>query len=361
MKRYLVLLNSEYKRGRMESLLRKLSLDWAGEFSSLGEFKKAAEEGLFRGASLLFAAELDESGINQEAEGLIGFLNRHSSPDGILKGSVGGILVDGAGDLYTKDLGRRIAFSANRAGMTFPGKSLVEATGTLRNFRILAQNAGASLEETYKEAVRLLVERMEELALNNQSDREYSRSLLAIHAGKKSISNSLELWAMVSEILGEKNVEVEEVSLLNGQIYDCRGCSYEACLHYGENDSCFYGGVIVDKVYPALLKHDTLVLVCPNYNDSVSANIMAFVNRLTSVFRAKDFSHKKIFALIISGYSGGDIVAQQIIGAMNMNKNFRLPADFALLETANLKGEIWSVEGIEERASDFARRIIEEL
>ena len=98
-------------------------------------------------------------------------------------------------------------------------------------------------------------------------------------------------------------------------------------------------------------------MVCPNYNDAVSANITAFINRLTAVFRTHDFSRKRVFALVISGYSGGDIVAEQIIGAMNFNKNFILPGNFALVETANNPGSILSVENLEEKAAAFARRI----
>ena len=100
-----------------------------------------------------------------------------------------------------------------------------------------------------------------------------------------------------------------------------------------------------------------MVLICPNYNDSVSANIMAFINRLTALFRTNDFSSKKVFALVVSGYSGGDLVAQQILGAMNMNKNFELPAGFALMETANDPGTIVKIDNIEYKAADFAKNI----
>ena len=115
---------------------------------------------------------------------------------------------------------------------------------------------------------------------------------------------------------------------------------------------------MVEKVYPAIIKSDVVVLVCPNYNDSVSANIMAFINRLTAVFRTNDFSSKKVFAIVVSGYSGGDLVAQQIISAMNMNKNFILPGNFALIETANDPGTIMEAEDIEGKARRFAMNIL---
>ena len=47
------------------------------------------------------------------------------------------------------------------------------------------------------------------------------------------------------------------------------------CLHYGEQGECFYGGVMVQEVYPAIREADAVVLLCPNYNDALSANLTA--------------------------------------------------------------------------------------
>lgn len=87
--------------------------------------------------------------------------------------------------------------------------------------------------------------------------------------------------------------------------------------------------------------------------------MMAFFNRLTALFRTdwETFASKAIYGLIVSGYSGGDIVAEQIIDALNCNKNFILPGHFALMETANDPKSILLCEGIEERAALMAQRI----
>ena len=153
--------------------------------------------------------------------------------------------------------------------------------------------------------------------------------------------------------------KVTEISLRNGSVVDCRGCSYETCLHFGEKGDCFYGGVMVEKVYPAVCQGDVIVLVCPNYNDAVSANITAFFNRLTALFRKEEaaFANKEVYALVVSGYSGGDIVAEQILDAMNCNKNFILPPYFALIETANDPKSILRNAGIEDRAARLAKYI----
>ena len=42
---------------------------------------------------------------------------------------------------------------------------------------------------------------------------------------------------------------------------------------------------------------------------------------------------------------------------MNINKGFLLPAEFAMLETANNKGEIFKVSGIKNRIENYAQKI----
>ena len=87
----------------------------------------------------------------------------------------------------------------------------------------------------------------------------------------------------------------------------------------------------------------------------------AAVNRLTALYRTTSFAQKAVFALVVSGYSGGDIVASQIVSALNMNKGFWLPPQFCLLETANDKGEAERLPGIEERVARFAENIWQQL
>ena len=148
-----------------------------------------------------------------------------------------------------------------------------------------------------------------------------------------------------------------EIGLRNGTLYDCSGCPYTMCLHFGERGGCFYGGLMQEEVYPAVRRCAGLVMLCPNYNDALSANLTACVNRLTALFRQTRFYDKALFALVVSGYSGGDIVARQLISAVNMNKSFYLPGRFALMETANNPGEALALPGIRERLDGFAQNI----
>ena len=180
-------------------------------------------------------------------------------------------------------------------------------------------------------------------------------NLLVLHASSHRTSNTYELWKLVRE--GLQGIDITEIGLRNGTLSDCSGCPYSTCLHFGEQGSCFYGGVMVDDVYPAVRKADAVLLLCPNYNDALSANLTAFINRLTALFRTYRFYEKAVFALVVSGYSGSDIIAEQVISALNMNKTFFLPGQFAMMETANNAGEILTLPGIRERALTFSARV----
>jgi len=50
-----------------------------------------------------------------------------------------------------------------------------------------------------------------------------------------------------------------------------------------------------------------------------------------------------------------------LIGALNINKGFRLPPYFVLMATANDPGAIKKFPGIEEMAKKFAKNIIREI
>ena len=300
---------------------------------------------------LLFAVSLD-GGANHGLCGLLAYLRTHP---GCLQGCVGGVLVDG-GDLYTKSVGREIVLSANLAGCAFPGRPLVEATSVLQNFTVQAKNAACSLEEAYRLAAADLAERVEHFA----PARKERPRVLVLHASSRRTSNTMDLWQIVREKL-EGDCEITEIGLRNGVLEDCAGCPYTMCLHFGEQGGCFYGGVMVQEVYPAVRDCDAVVLLCPNYNDALSANLTAAINRLTALYRAAPFFDKAVFALVVSGYSGGDIVASQVVSAMNMNKGFRLPANFCMLETANNAGDALRLPGIETRLDAFAENLLRQM
>jgi len=334
---------------RMDQVIGRALQERDAEVEVLGTAEELAEADL-AGQTVIFAICLSVSGMNMEWYRMMDVLRRRP---GCMTGATGGVIVDGSGELDTKKMARETILTANLCGCDFPGRPLVEATGSLNNFHIVSKVLGVSEFEAYCIKTGELIARLENFSMPRQERPD----ILMVHASSRSTSNSLWLWENVREKIGD-GADITEISIRNGEVYDCKGCRFEDCLHFGERGGCFYGGVIVDKVYPAIISCDALVLVCPNYNDAVSANITAFINRLTAVFRANDFSSKKLFAIVVSGYSGGDIVAEQIIGAMNCNKNFILPGNFAMIETGNDPGSVKEIEGIDLRSAEFADRIM---
>jgi multimeric flavodoxin WrbA len=306
-----------------------------------------------RGRRILFAVPLDETGINPGLYELLAVLRR--APH-LLDGCVGGVLIDGAGDLYTKSAARELVLSANRAGCLFTGRPLVEATGDLRNFAVQAKNAGCTLGEAYRLAAADLAERI----LAFQPTKHTRPKITVLHASSHRTSNTLALWGGVRERLSGC-CDITEIGLRNGTLEDCAGCPYTMCLHYGEKGDCFYGGVMVREVYPAIRETDALMMLCPNYNDTLSANLTACINRLTALYRAMPFTDKAVFGIVVSGYSGSDIVARQLVSSLCMNKGFWLPPRFCLLETANDPGAAASLPGIDERLGRFAGLIRAQL
>lgn len=323
-----------------------------------GELEQEIGKGSLKGKRLFFAAALGNDGINLELYAMLRAVRRqdagHTDGDrswskGCLSGAVGAVVIDAASEYYSKSVGREVVHTANEAGCMFPGSPLVEGTGSLKNYMVRAKKLGCGLYEAYGYAVKDVLARL--TAFEGDSSR--SHQILCVHACNEASSNTYWLWKQVKQKLS-KEISIREISLREGHVMDCAGCSYETCMYFSQNAGCFYGGTIVDEVYPALESCQALVLLCPNYNDALGSSLTAFINRLTAPFRRKPFDDKLLFAVIVSGYSGADIVGRQLIDALNMNKSFQLPGNFALAETANAAGSVSKVPGIQKKAEAYA-------
>jgi len=240
-------------------------------------------------------------------------------------------------------------------GCRFPGHPVVEATHNLNNFLTWQKTYNLPLVEIYREQARELVKKLkdENLKLINRP------KILVLHSSLFKTSNTLMLWKMVKESLGGE--DIRELHVENGTVVDCRGCSYKTCIHYSEEKSCFYGGIMVKEILPAIEEADCIIWLCPNYNDAISAKLMAVINRMTVLYKRVKFGDKTLFSLVVSGNSGSDCVAKQLIGALNINKGFRLPPYFALTATANDPGSIMKVPGIGQKAKEFAENVKREI
>lgn len=307
--------------------------------------------GNLQNKKILFAIELNVIGVSNNLNAI--FEKLYSRGNDSLLNSEGALLVHSKSNLFSKTTAQSIVFLANNLGCSFIGKPLVEANLNLDNLRPMQKIYNLPLEDICLLQCDNLARRFLDVL---DIDRGHPEKLLAIHSSKKSISNTLSLWDMVKSNLSQ--VEIKEINVGTGDIQDCKGCPYTTCKHFGSQSKCFYGGIVVEEVYPAILECDSLVLISPNYNDMVTANLVATINRLTALYRKTKFYDKQLFSIIVSGYSGSDGIAKQIISSLNMNKTFHLPAYFSLMETANDIDSIFRVPNIEEKAKSFAEKIL---
>ncbi|MCQ4922744.1 NAD(P)H-dependent oxidoreductase [Tissierella carlieri] len=300
---------------------------------------------------ILFVLELNEIGTSNALNNI--FLELYNTGKDSLLNSEGAVLIHSNYNiLFTKTTAQSIIFLANNLGCSFIGRPLVEATAKLENFISMEKVYNMSLEEICLQQCKELGSRFLE---DNTTNNEREKKLLVLHSSNREISNTLMLWDMVKSYLHE--IEISEINVGNGNVLDCKGCPYKTCKYLGKQTRCFYGGIVVEEVYPAILRSNSILFICPNYNDMVTANLVATINRLTALYRQTKFYDKTIFSIIVSGYSGGDAIAKQLISSLNMNKTFKLPPYFSLMTTANDKGAIKEVPNIENLAKEFAYKI----
>jgi len=302
---------------------------------------------------IVFAVELDECGFNIPLFEI--FLKLKERGDDSLLGSRAVIIIRSSSELFTKSTAQKIIFLTNQMGCRFPGHPVVEATCNLNNFLTWQKTYNLSLIEIYQKQARELVKKLfeENLKIINRP------KMLVLHSSFFKTSNTLTLWKMVKENLNGE--DIKELHVENGTVVDCRGCSYKTCIHYSEEKSCFYGGIMVKEIFPAIEKADCIIWLCPNYNDAISAKLMAVINRMTVLYKRVKFGNKTIFSIVVSGNSGSDCVVKQLIGALNINKGFRLPPYFALTAIANDPGSVKGIPGIDKRVKKFVEDIKREI
>jgi len=323
-------------------------------FSSVVYIKNTNEVCDLKNKKILFVMELGFTGFDLP---MLSFFEE-LGPDNeeFFYGSTAALLVHSNSELGTKRAAQDIMFLANNLGCAFIGKPLVEATSTLKNFLTWQKTLQMPLEDICFDLCHKLSQRLFEY---KASPNKGSKNITVLYSAPNKFSNTLELWRMISKHL--KDFNIKEIQIDNGKVLDCKGCSFKLCLHYSNHNSCFYGGVMVENVLPSIEKSDSIVWLCPNYNDAIAANLTATINRLTVLYHKISFYNKSMFGVIVSGNSGSDSVAKQLIGALNVNKGFALPPHALITETANDPKSIFKVENIEKKAEYFAKHIIEGL
>ncbi len=308
----------------------------------------------YRDRKILFLVEVDAMGGCSE-------IHRHmlrlwaQEGDQALMGSEAILFVSAIGELYTKRAAQTLIFNANRMGCRFPGHSTVESLRGLSNFKTWQKTLPLSLDEIQEDQCRKALDRL----LAYTSHRPAGAKILALHASSHETSNTLMLWEAVKSHLPSEAVETLHIE--NGSVVDCKGCDFKTCIHFAKQNTCFYGGTVIRDIFPAIERADAVVWISPNYNDALSAMHTALINRLTALYRRMPLYEKRFYGIVVSGNSGCDSLACQLIGALNINKGMDLPPHFALMKIANDPGSILQVPNIDKHAMDFAARIRLEL
>jgi len=302
---------------------------------------------------LLFVAQVEDVGYDVPMINLLAKLLEDGKDS--LKGSTGALLIYSIDDHGTKRITQDIIYVANNMGCSFIGHPLVEATNSLKNFMTWQKTMDMTLENICYYMCNDLAKRLFEDAPKTLKKGK----LVVLYSSPHKTSNTLDLRHMVSNHLS--SFEINELQIESGQVLDCIGCPYKLCLHYGKKKGCFYGGIMTDDIIPSIEYSDAIVWLCPNYNDAIAANLTAVINRITALYRRTNFYNKSIFAVIVSGNSGSDSVAKQLIGALNINKGFRLPPYFSIRAIANDPKTIFAVDNIEERSKNFSEIILNNI
>ncbi|HRS20429.1 MAG TPA: NAD(P)H-dependent oxidoreductase [Clostridia bacterium] len=332
-------------------LKRMLEAVLAGKNASYITDKNSLPD--LRGVKIIVCAEISPAGLCIPLYEILEELQSRGCDS--LKDSSAILLLHSSNELYTKSTASFIVFLMNQLGCRFPGHPAIEATGSLSNFSTWRKVKEASLEDI---CLELCISLGERFAAYNPSVVKKPK-ILALHSSRKETSNTLALWNMVKS--GLAGCRISELHVENGSVVDCKGCSYKTCKHFSMNNSCFYGGIMVKEILPAIEKSDAVIWLCPNYNDAVSANLSAVINRMSALYVKTPFYKKSLFSIIVSGNSGSDSVARQLLGALCINKGFNLPPYHSFMATANDPGTVCKIPGIEASARTYAENILKEI
>lgn len=317
--------------------------------SDLDLFIYTAYQETMKGQKVIFCFDLDAFGDSPALEKLIkeALISDHAAFDSV----IAGLIVISETEFYTKQYAQRFIFNMSLHQVSFVGHPLVEIVEGYKNLKTWQKQLSKPLDAIGIHLVVQLINRLE-----REGVRRYKKpNILVLHASQDKTSNTLMLWNAVGKHLEDLSPRVLHVE--NGTIVDCKGCGFTQCIHYSENNSCFYGGQVVLEILPAIENADIIVWLLPNYNDAISAMLTAVINRMTVLYRRVPLFEKCIFAIVVSGNSGGDCVASQLIGALNINKGMYLPNDFLLTAIANDPGSVMDIPDIALKAEQFAKRL----
>lgn len=298
---------------------------------------------------ILFIAKLNEIGYDDY---ILNFLLKIKNLNMDFENSIGSLIIMSDSSLYTKSFASNLIYLANSLKCSFIGHPMIEKTKDYKNFLTWQKSLQIPLEDIFVDFSQQLIQRI----LEYNYVKKYDKNICVLHSSSKKTSNTLGFWNKIKSNLDD-NIHIKELHVENGTVLDCIGCSYKMCMYYSKQKSCYYGGFMIKEIFPEIEKANSVVFLCPNYNDSISANLMAVINRLTALYRNINFYNKALYSIIVSGNSGSDSLAKQLIDALCINKGFFLPANFCTHAIAYEPNSIYDVCNIDYKSKIFAKNI----
>lgn len=307
---------------------------------------------------ILFLCDLNAIGRDPLLDQLLIYLKRPENAN-CLRGSFVAMINRSGSDWYTKTFARSWLLQLNMLGASVIGKPLVELLPAFENLMTWQKQTHLPLEIVAQNRIVDLVRRLSQ----SENVKLKKPKILVLHASKVSESNTLALWHLVLQSLktSGRPFDYSEIYIERGSITDCIGCPFEVCVNEAKQLNCVVGGQFVDQILPALEWADAIVWVCPNYNDTISADLISVVNRMSGFYRTRDLSKKRVYGVIVSGNSGTDAVAHQLVGSLNVNKGFVLPPVFCLSEIASGPLSVLQKADALDKSSRFACEMINEM
>lgn len=304
--------------------------------------------------ALIIICDLNEIGRDEGIDQLVKAWRTQS-----LRGKTIGLICRTGNDWHTKTYSRSMALIMNDLGAVVLGKALVEILPEFHNFSAWKKTSAMTLEEIAMTRVSDLVQRMS----NFKPKKIQVPNVLVIHSCVEKTSNTLALWRLTEGVLKnlKPEIQIRESYLARGSITDCIGCNYRVCTQEAQNLSCVVGGQFVEEIMPLLEWANAIVWLCPNYNDTISADLIAVINRMSGFYRTRDLSQKSVYAVIVSGNSGTDAVANQLLGSLILNKGYMLPPHFCLSEIASDPLSVLEKRAVKEKSEAFAEHIVAHL
>lgn len=319
-------------------------------------------------SKLLIALSLGADGVSDSFSHLLSTLRRDTN---LLKGCLAGMVVETENDLYGKSASLQLAFAMNTSGCALVGRPLVEATATIQNFpedttpkeevdhSDLIHEDGTNPLAAYTNAVTLLARRLTGPGFRGKSPltgRPDLPKMLGVHTAIGEESNAMDLWNELKNRISPF-MTCTDLALRPRAVTQCALCSAKL----GTDSSCLYGSPFPQEAVSLIKEADALMMICGGHLNSVHAQQLAFIQHLSALFPKKFFYEKALYTVIVSPYSGGDMVASQLISALCLGNAFYLPPKFAMLETASQPNEVLALSGIENRLDWFSHGILETL